>query len=126
MARVVVGARRRRNIFGTVVMLRGSFRLLVMVLVVLVEHGSYFILLEVSEKELLIDVETEGEFMARIGFVVVVVHYYDGWAMIGVGSGRSVRDRVMVDHECFVFFASLGQSRTGCDRGSRTGFGSAL
>lgn len=108
-------------------MLRGSF-LLVMVLVVLVEHGSHLILLEVSEKELLVDVKTEGELMTRTGFVVVVVHYNDGWAMIRVGSysRRSVRDGVLADHGCFVFFASLGQSRTGWYRGSRTVFGSAL
>lgn len=95
---------------------------------VLVEHGGHFILLEVSEEELLIDVETEGEFVTRIGFVVVVVHYYDGGAMIGVGSysRRSVADRVMAVHGCFVFFASLGGHRTGCYRGSRTVLGSAL
>ena len=105
-------------------MLRGS-SLLVMILVVLVEPGSHLVLLEVSEKELLVDVETEGELVTCAGFVVMVVHYNDAWAIIRVGSysRRSVRYRISADHGCFAFFASFGQSRTGWDRGSRTAFG---
>lgn len=69
-------------------------RLLLVVMVLLVRRGRLlvehadFVLLEVAKEQLLVNVETEGELVTRVGFVVVVIHYYHGRAMIRVGSYR--------------------------------------
>lgn len=131
---------------AAVVMLR-RLLLVVMVLLVLrrgrllVEHAD-FVLLEVAKEQLLVNVETEGELVTRVGFVVVVIHDYHGRAMIRVGSYRcsgisgSDSDRSSsngIVAKRFLLFASLGGYRVGRDRrGGRTSaiaaavFGSAL
>lgn len=116
---------------AAVVMLR-RLLLVVMVLLVLrrgrllVEHAD-FVLLEVAKEQLLVNVETEGELVTRVGFVVVVIHDYHGRAMIRVGSyrcsgisgsggDRSSSNGIVALQGRFLLFASLGGHRVGRDR----------